>query len=101
MHNIAAADLEEAITKSKDRNEQSERATWEDELREKTRFFNEGMQVFGTPYFASGYLRRSATGGRLDWSLIQPNDNNRVAGNPAAVVEAFDRQGALERMAGV
>lgn len=38
--------------------------------------------MFGTPYFASGYLRRSATGGRLDWSLIQPNDNNRVAGNP-------------------
>lgn len=82
MHNIAVTDLEEATTKSRDRNEQSERAVWENELRETTRFYNEGMQVFGTPCFASGYLRRSATGGRLDWSLIQPNDDNRVAGNP-------------------
>lgn len=82
-HNLVITDIEAAITRVKDCNgPQSAIARLENELRDKKMFFDEGMQEFGSPYLASGYLRRSATGGRLDWSLIKPNDDNRVAGNP-------------------
>jgi hypothetical protein len=93
-HNINIADLEEAIAKAISRNHGPSRiAMWEEELAEKKKFFDEGSQKFGRPYFASGYLRRTSTGGRLDWALIKPDDDNRIAGNPLPAMGTFLERG--------
>jgi hypothetical protein len=55
---------------------------FQEELNESISFFDRGMHYFGEVYFASGYLERTKTNGRLDWALIKPISDNRVGGNP-------------------
>jgi hypothetical protein len=44
-------------------------------------FFDQDKQYFGRLAFASGYMRRTKTDGRLDWALIDPISEDRVGGN--------------------
>lgn len=44
-------------------------------------FFNNGEQHFGTVSWASGYTRRTASNGRLDWALIKPTGVHRIGRN--------------------
>ncbi|KAK3298812.1 uncharacterized protein B0H64DRAFT_82952 [Chaetomium fimeti] len=68
----------------------------EAELKEVLDFFNNDHQYFGKPFFASGYLRRTKTNGRLDWALIRPFDDSRVGGNGLPSIQEWRSKGYLE-----
>lgn len=51
------------------------------EIDRKTRFFDEGKHLFGRPWAASGYRRRTDGNGRLDWALIKFTMPNRLGSN--------------------
>ncbi|KAK1834231.1 hypothetical protein QBC39DRAFT_431989 [Podospora conica] len=63
------------------------------ELAQKIKFFDEESAAFGKLHFASGYLRRSKTGGRLDWALIKPDDDSRVGRNLLPSLDWFEHRG--------
>ncbi|KAK3353840.1 hypothetical protein B0T25DRAFT_221782 [Lasiosphaeria hispida] len=44
-------------------------------------FFDSDAQVFGRVYLSSGYKQRTASGGRLDWALIEPYSESRIGRN--------------------
>ncbi|KAK0644634.1 hypothetical protein B0T16DRAFT_418009 [Cercophora newfieldiana] len=44
-------------------------------------FFDRDLHRLGTVYCASGYGRRTAKNGRLDWALIMPHDAARIGEN--------------------
>ncbi|EAQ90498.1 hypothetical protein CHGG_02433 [Chaetomium globosum CBS 148.51] len=52
------------------------------ELNDAVSFFDRGMQYFGSVFFASGFLNRTRSNGRLDWALIKPISDDRVGGIP-------------------
>ena len=47
---------------------------------QKKNFFDEGRHVLGVPYICSGFRFRTPENGRLDYALIEMNDN-RIANN--------------------
>ncbi|KAK3364727.1 hypothetical protein B0T24DRAFT_683361 [Lasiosphaeria ovina] len=51
------------------------------ELDDIVSFFDNGRHVFGKVFCASGFKRRTANNGRLDWALIQPLDDSRIGEN--------------------
>jgi hypothetical protein len=58
------------------------RAAQARELNDKIAFFDNGKQLLGRVWLASGYMRRSRTNGRLDWALLEPlQDSQRTGGN--------------------
>lgn len=48
---------------------------------EKKRFFDEGKHILGRPWMSSGFKRRTIDNGRLDWALINFEDNRRIGSN--------------------
>ena len=50
-------------------------------LDQKKTFFEEGKHLFGRPWAASGYGRRTNANGRLDWALIEFTKPNRLGKN--------------------
>lgn len=60
--------------------EQSSRKD-QDELDQMVAFFDQGNHIFGTVYCASGFTRRTASNGRLDWALVMPLDKARIGKN--------------------
>ncbi|KAK1751145.1 hypothetical protein QBC47DRAFT_464338 [Echria macrotheca] len=44
-------------------------------------FFDNNQHRLGRVFCASGFMRRTATGGRLDWALIRPASDDRVGNN--------------------
>ncbi len=59
----------------------------QDELDHMLDFFNKGKNEFGTIYGASGFGRRTANNGRLDWALVLPLDQGRVGTNKLPSLE--------------
>ncbi|KAK4152571.1 hypothetical protein C8A00DRAFT_44382 [Chaetomidium leptoderma] len=53
----------------------------QDNLDQMVAFFDQGKHLLGTVYAASGYIRRTANNGRLDWALILPLDKARIGRN--------------------
>lgn len=51
------------------------------QITQKTRFFDEGRHLFGRPWAASGYCRRTPANGRLDWALLEFTALNRLGRN--------------------
>jgi len=49
-----------------------------DKLAEKLAFFDQGKHLFGQVWAGSGWKRRTAANGRLDWALIKPTHLDRV-----------------------
>jgi hypothetical protein len=58
-----------------------------------TAFFDQGNPIFGTIYCASGYRRRTANNGRLDWALIRPIDPGRVGKNTLPTEQDWTNKG--------
>lgn len=48
-----------------------------DQRREKVAFFDEGKNILGHVFYASGYRRRSQGKGRLDWALISVDQHRQ------------------------
>ncbi len=48
---------------------------------QKKRFFDEGKHLFGRPWAASGFCRRTDDNHRLDWALIEFTMPNRLGSN--------------------
>ncbi|KAK3362336.1 hypothetical protein B0T25DRAFT_467549 [Lasiosphaeria hispida] len=51
------------------------------ELDKMAAFFDNGEHLLGTVFCASGYRRRTANNGRLDWALVLPLDEARIGEN--------------------
>jgi hypothetical protein len=58
-----------------------------------TEFFDQKKHLFGTIYCASGYRRRTANNGRLDWALIRPIDPGRVGKNTLPTEQDWTNKG--------
>ncbi|KAK3360822.1 hypothetical protein B0T24DRAFT_643583, partial [Lasiosphaeria ovina] len=59
------------------------------ELDDIVAFFDNGRHVLGTVFCASGYKRRTANNGRLDWALVMPLDKARIGENKLPILEAW------------
>ncbi len=57
------------------------RSARQDKLDQMLDFFDQGKNELGTIYCASGFGRRTASNGRLDWALIMPLTKDRVGTN--------------------
>ncbi len=68
-------------------------AELEDEEEELVDFFNSQKHVLGRVCFASGYLQRTETNGRLDWALIRPATASRVGQNLLPTREEWRTRG--------
>jgi hypothetical protein len=79
-HNFAVETLQRKIG-SLDRRGKPVPDSFREKLSEVISFFDGDKQYFGTVYFASGYLKRTKTNGRLDWALIKPISDDRIGGN--------------------
>ncbi|KAK3345842.1 hypothetical protein B0T25DRAFT_611784 [Lasiosphaeria hispida] len=53
-------------------------------------FFDRNEHVLGTVYCASGYKRRTANNGRLDWALIMPLNKARIGENTLPSFETWN-----------
>lgn len=47
----------------------------------KKQFFDDNKQSLGRPWLASGFTRRTSDNGRLDWTLVQFDDDSRIGSN--------------------
>ncbi|KAK3364745.1 hypothetical protein B0T24DRAFT_638557 [Lasiosphaeria ovina] len=56
-------------------------ASFKEKLDDTIAFFDNGRHVLGTVFCASGYKRRTANNGRLDWALVKPLDEARIGEN--------------------
>ncbi|KAK1760432.1 hypothetical protein QBC47DRAFT_396428 [Echria macrotheca] len=62
-------------------NNGDEKAKTEAERKEIIFFFDNGKQILGKIFCASGYERRTADNARLDWALIMPLNPDRIGAN--------------------
>ncbi|GAB1312080.1 hypothetical protein MFIFM68171_02290 [Madurella fahalii] len=60
-----------------------------EQLDDMVAFFDNGRHVFGTVFCASGYKRRTANNGRLDWALVKPLDKARIGENRLPTLTAW------------
>lgn len=77
-HNRVMAHLRVFIEKAKLSGKDPENcALWEREKKDKQNFFDNEDHLFGRIWAASGFTRQSHTNKRLDWALIQVNQDRQ------------------------
>jgi len=59
----------------------ADRLEEEQRVAENVSFFDQGKQILGKVWLASGYLRRTPSNGRLNWALVFPTAPGRVGVN--------------------
>ena len=52
-----------------------------DEYTDKKLFFDDGKNLLGRVWLASGFTRRTSSNGRLDWALVAFDDAGRIGSN--------------------
>ncbi|KAL8846650.1 MAG: hypothetical protein Q9221_008273 [Calogaya cf. arnoldii] len=53
----------------------------EDEYNDRKKFFDDGKHILGKLWMASGFTRRTSYNGRLDWALVEFQDDSRIGSN--------------------
>ncbi|KAL8657111.1 MAG: hypothetical protein Q9226_002244 [Calogaya cf. arnoldii] len=61
----------------------------EDKYNDRKKFFDDGKHILGKLWMASGFTRRTSYNGRLDWALVEFQDDSRIGSNRTPRREQF------------
>ncbi|KAL8852008.1 MAG: hypothetical protein Q9221_003113 [Calogaya cf. arnoldii] len=78
----------------------NELACMQEEFDTKKQFFDDSKQILGRPWLASGFMSRTSYNGRLDWALIEFDDDNRIGNNMIPPREHWPNQRGSPDIAG-
>jgi hypothetical protein len=85
-HRLALQYCQHLIEQAPNAPETKAKREYLDEIRA---FFDNGNHVLGKIWAASGFTRRSPSGGRMDWALIKPDNPARIGKNTLPTLEEW------------